>query len=119
MDKKRQLGDQGEEIGVSYLQSKGYVILERNYRTNKGEIDIIAYKEDVVFFIEVKTRSSNIHGYPEEAVTPRKLIKMQAAADSFLNKQIDRYYTWQFDILAITMQDPNHPEIEHIENVIS
>ena len=79
-----QLGKQGEEIAEKYLLQHGYEILHRNWRHSHYEIDIIAKKNEVVHFVEVKLRSSKIFGFPEESVNRKKFRFLLQAADEFL-----------------------------------
>ncbi len=69
----RNLGSFGEKMATKFLQKKGYKILEKNFRSKSGEIDIVALDKDTLVFIEVKTRWTREYGPPEEAVTPRKI----------------------------------------------
>ena len=115
---KHSLGRWGEEIGCNYLAERGYVILKRNLRTPHGEIDILASKENILVFIEVKTRSSNRFGFPETAVSPRKQAHMLRAAEAYFDNHPDAPETWQFDVLAITSEPGCPPQIEHFENII-
>ena len=69
-DPRRQLGDHGEDLAAAALKKQGYKILERNYVTPLGEIDLIARQGKTVVFVEVKTRKSDRFGSPQEAVTP-------------------------------------------------
>ena len=74
MYERRKIGILGEQIACSYLKNEGYTIIERNFRCKIGEIDIIAWKNNEIIFIEVKTRSSNYFGKPAESVTERENI---------------------------------------------
>ena len=74
MGRHNELGKEGEEKAVAFLQEKGYVILEKNYRSGRAEVDIIAGFKDIIVFVEVKTRSSYVFGYPEESVTSTKPV---------------------------------------------
>jgi putative endonuclease len=94
------LGKKGEEIAETYLIEKGYFILHRNWRHSHYEIDIIATKNDVLHFIEVKIRSSKKYGLPEEAVTKTKFQRLLNAADEFLFQNL-QYKHVQYDVLAI------------------
>jgi len=67
------LGKKGEEYAADYLQNHGYHIIERNFKINPGELDIIAVIDDILVFVEVKTRVGREFGLPEESVTPKKL----------------------------------------------
>ena len=81
---KRRLGDWGEDSACRYLKDRGWTLIERNFRCRFGEIDIIASKQGILAFIEVKTRSGCAFGYPCEAVDGRKQVKIRAAASVFL-----------------------------------
>jgi putative endonuclease len=78
------VGKAGEEYAKIYLQSRGYVIKERNFRTRMGEMDIIAEKNTILYFCEVKTRIGDAHGKPFEAVTYRKLQHIRRVAQAYL-----------------------------------
>jgi putative endonuclease len=94
------LGKLGEEKAIEFLKKKGYKIIERNYRTKIGEIDLIAKKKREIIFIEVKTRSSDKFGLPEEAVNERKLKKIEQVALTYLDsKKID--LPFRFEVLSI------------------
>ncbi|MBL3654559.1 YraN family protein [Fulvivirga sediminis] len=90
---KAKTGREGEDAAVNYLICKGYEILERNYRYRRSEVDIIVKKDDIVIFVEVKTKSSTAYGYPEEAVNHIKVKKVTEAADHFTYER-----GWQKDI---------------------
>ena len=105
----KKLGKQGEKKAREYLKSNGWKILESNYTTPFGEIDIIAKKDDTVAFIEVKTRLSDVFGIPSEAVTnQRKLRYIRGANYYFSNKIID--CTVRFDIIEVFKNELNHIE---------
>lgn len=109
----KKLGKEGEKRARSYLKRQGWKILEKNYKTPFGEIDIIAEKGEVVAFIEVKTRLSDIYGLPSEAVSnERKLRYIRGANYFFINKIID--CTVRFDIIEVF-----RGELNHIENAFS
>jgi putative endonuclease len=95
---KRLLGQEGEERAAQFLVQKGYRILERNYRTRSGEIDLIALHKDEVVFVEVKTRTSDAFGAPELAVNPRKQGRMiRRPSDISNTKRSTRFHavlTW-------------------------
>jgi len=78
------IGRIGEDLAQQYLISLGYMIKERNYRTKLGEMDIIATKNNTLYFCEVKTRIGDLHGKPYEAVTYRKLQHVHRAAQAYL-----------------------------------
>ena len=104
------LGKAGEDRACAYLKKSGYKILKRNYKNPFGEVDIIAEKEGVIAFIEVKTRLSDTYGQPSEAVTKLRQKKyINGANYYFAGRQID--CTIRFDIIEIYKG-----EINHIEN---
>ncbi len=84
---KTQQGAYGEELACDFLKKQGYKILERNFRIRGGEIDIIAIEDNTLVYVEVKTRSSNYFGYPEESVTPRKIKFLERAAKFYRNNR--------------------------------
>jgi putative endonuclease len=95
------LGQRGEELAADYLVKNGYEILHRNWRHSHYEIDVIALKNNVLHFIEVKMRASRNYGLPEDAVTKKKFKSLLNAADEFLFHH-QQYKHVQYDILAIS-----------------
>ena len=105
----------GENEAAAYLKANGYRILERNFRTPLGEIDIIALDKSVVCFVEVKARSSENFGSPKEAVSSSKQRQIAKAALVFLKdrKLLDR--SSRFDVVSVIMRG-GKPEIELIKD---
>lgn len=95
-------GKQGEQLAEEYLLQHQYTVLHRNWRDSYHEIDIIALKNNVLHFVEVKLRSSKNFGMPEENVTRKKFRFLTRAAEAFLF-QHPQYKQIQFDILSINM----------------
>jgi putative endonuclease len=119
MSNRRQvLGGWGEAAAVQYLEANGYTVLARNLRTAHGELDIVAEKDGLLVFVEVKTRSSHSFAYPEDSVTPRKQAHMLSAAEDYLQQHPESDETWQFDVIAVERKPGEKPEIVHFENVI-
>jgi putative endonuclease len=118
-DDRQAVGRWGEDAAARYLQERGYVVLERNYRAGHAEIDLVAGRDGGIVFVEVKTRSSHSFAYPEDAVTPRKQAHLLDAAQAYLEAHPDCGETWQFDVLAIERRPGREPEITHFENVFS
>ena len=110
------LGKTGEDLAAAYLAEKGYEILHRNWRSSHYEIDIIALKENVLHFVEVKMRSTITYGLPEEGVTKRKFQRLLNAADEFLHLH-PQYRHVQYDILAINQPKKEAPSYFMIEDV--
>jgi putative endonuclease len=99
--KKKELGAKGEEIAVRYLKSRGYRIVERNYRNRLGEIDIIAEHGDDLVFIEVKTRSDILFGSPFESVTKQKQKQLSKVALQYISKKNCHNRPSRFDVVGI------------------
>lgn len=123
MNNRKEIGRWGEEIAAAYLNRNGYLIVDRNFYTPEGEIDIIALQDEeeerILIFVEVKTRTSEKYGYPEEAFTRKKWDHMLKAIDRFLQDQPDYGDAWQIDVIAIQrLSEGDPPEIEHFENVV-
>ena len=102
-----EIGREGEKLAAAYLEERGYTILHHNWRYSHYEIDLIALKDNLLHFVEVKYRSSNWHGHPEEAVTKKKVKALLQAVDQylFLNPQYDNFH---LDVISIT----RHPNCE-------
>ena len=116
---KQAFGQWGEDTAATYLERNGYTILGRNFHTAHGEIDIVASKQAVLIFIEVKTRSSHSFAYPEDSVTKSKQAHMLSAAEEYLQSHPESGESWQFDVIAIERKPGSTPEIVHFENVIA
>ncbi len=115
MSHNQQIGRWGEQIAADYLKEKGYEILGVNSRTPFGEIDIVALFAGQIFFVEVKTRTTNSHGLPEEALSKAKLNRMKNCAEFYAAEhEID---SWQCDAISINGKPNLKPSIEYFENV--
>lgn len=114
--KRRTLGKSGEQLAARFLRKKRYRILEMNYRTSRGEIDIIARSGQVLVFTEVKTRRSDFLESPLAAVTIKKQRQISMVAQEYLNSNNLFDSEARFDVIAINLKDDGRPRIEHIEN---
>lgn len=103
MAKHIKTGEAGEALAVDYLTGKGFVILHKNWRYRHWEIDIIALKEGVLHFIEVKTRTTDFRGFPEESVTKSKIQYLISAGEEYLF-QNPKWQRVLYDVLAITLK---------------
>ncbi len=111
----KDLGQLGEELAAQFLKKKDYEILERNYRWARGEIDIVAKKENILIFVEVKTTQSERFGPPETWVDSRKQQQIGIVAERYLQeKEIDEM-DCRFDVVAVTLHGKAW-EIKHLEN---
>lgn len=109
-------GTNGEKLALAFLQDNGFVILHNNWRHSYYEIDIIAVKEELLHFVEVKTRRSLKFGFPEESVSEKKMENLMNAADAFL-LQNPQWKRVQFDILSVQLLPGKAPEYYFIEDV--
>lgn len=98
---RKQIGDHGEEFASKILSDMGYEIMERNYWTKLGEIDIIARRDRTLHFIEVKTRTQNAYGYPAESVTQAKLDNMRKAAQIYMSNRRLFWRNVSFDVFEV------------------
>ncbi len=113
------LGARGEALGWNFLQKQGYAILEKNYRTRFGEIDVIAEKEGVIVFLEVKTRRDTQFGLPQEAVDWKKRQKLGRVAEAFLQKKRLENREARFDILSVLWDGTREPEFSILEDAFA
>lgn len=97
----KRIGDKGEHQAAKFLTEKGYTILERNYRYKRAEVDIVAQLDNLLVFVEVKTRKNALFGYPEQFVDPKKVDLLQQAATAY-QESTNWHDDIRFDIIAIT-----------------
>ncbi|MFD2822355.1 YraN family protein [Lacinutrix iliipiscaria] len=114
MAQHNELGKKGEELAVDFLLQKKYSILERNYRFDKAEVDIIAQKGDTLAVIEVKTRSTKDFGNPQDFVKPKQIQRLVKAVDKYITTNHLEVEV-RFDIIAIVKFEKGY-EVEHLEN---
>jgi len=117
MTEKQDLGQKGEEIALKHLLSKSYQLIYKNWRHGKDEIDIIVTQNDFIIFVEVKTRTNNYFGEPQEFVTKSKQNFMKRAANAYIEKYKEEKEV-RFDVVSIIL---NHKEtkINHIEDAFN
>lgn len=116
MKHNQRIGKWGEEVATEHLVQRGYEIIGRNVRTPYGEIDVIAKQGDITIFIEVKTRTSNKMGLPEESITPKKQEHMIACAEHYAMENSTDH--WQIDVISIEGKPGAEPKITYFENAI-
>ena len=115
----RRLGDWGERQAERHLREAGYRILDRNWRTEVGELDIIAEHQSTLVFVEVKARSTDRYGHPEEALTARKRRRLQRAAWTYLEQTDQLQANWRIDVIALVRgPEGNVARLEHFENAL-
>lgn len=102
--RSHEFGIEGEALAARYLRSRGYTILERNWRHGKAEVDIIARKDDTLAAVEVKTRSTEIFGAPENFIDRNKIRMIGKAMNAYVNiKQLDLEI--RFDFIGVLSVD--------------
>ena len=109
-------GRKGEEEAVSYLRKNGYKIIERNYRTKLGEIDIIADCKGCVCFVEVRAKNSLSFGAPAETIIKRKQLQISKAALLYIKKYKLQDASCRFDVVLVEGVDSPRPEVKLIKN---
>jgi putative endonuclease len=114
MAQHNELGKKGEQLAVDFLLKNGYEIIERNYRFDKAEVDIIAQIKDILAIVEVKTRSTTDFGNPQDFVKPKQIQRLVKAVDEYvIVNSLD--VEVRFDIIAIVKNGKSF-NIEHLEN---
>ena len=114
MAQHNEFGKKGEDMAAVLLSESGYTILERNYRFQKAEIDIIALKAGILVIVEVKSRSSDVIINPKDAITAKKIKLLTLAANEYVIAN-DLDVEVRFDIVSI-LRDQENYEIAHIED---
>lgn len=129
----QKIGELGEEVACNYLINLGFSVLERNYTKKWGEIDIIAQKDNILYFIEVKSKSvsdlnfvfsqkeggSGFNGRPEDNMHPWKLKRLSRTIQTYLISQRIGNTPWQFDLLVVYLDLENRKaRVKRIENII-
>lgn len=118
--KTRDTGNLGERLGRNFLAKRGFQIIETNYRSPGGEIDIIARQGEWLVFVEVRTKRSRNFGTPEESITQRKKAKLVAVAEHYLQNHEPQPKSWRIDLVAVELDNRNRASrIELTENAVS
>ena len=114
----RSTGFQGEELASRYLVKKGYRILERNWRSEHYEIDIVALDRDIIVFCEVKTSKTNRFGPSITWVTPEKIKHISEAASEYITTHNTKDFSFRFDVIGLEVKG-GKIEINHIEDAFT
>ena len=118
---KAETGRRGEDLAVELLESKGYRVLDRNYRWQREEVDVVAFQPTpaddggVIVFVEVKARRGTGYGRPEAAVDAAKQQAVMRVAEAYLHERRLMPSPTRFDVVAVLF-GAGEPEIEHFEN---
>lgn len=123
---KRKFGDLGEQLAAGFLEKKGYKILDRNFRTRSGELDIVAAKTsgflnsriEKIIFVEVKSINEGETFLAAQNVNFSKQSKLKKASQEYLiQKRIKPGIPWQIDVIAVSIKKEK-PQIDHLENAV-
>lgn len=115
MASHNELGRRGEALAKAHLENTGYEVLDENWTYGKAEIDLIAYKDRTLIFVEVKTRTGTGFGQPEDFVDARKQKLMAGAADEYIDL-MDHQNEVRFDIISILFRADGSHRLTHIED---
>lgn len=116
MTLRQDLGRYGEQRAAIYLEDRGYQIIERNWRSASGEIDLIARQDDRLVFVEVKTRNGSGYGHPFEAITPAKVARMRRLAAEWCTKRQVSAIRVRLDAISVLISG-GRVAIEHLKQV--
>jgi putative endonuclease len=116
---RNKLGIQGEGVAARYLETQGYKVLARKYRSRFGEMDIIALCDDIFVFVEVKTKGDDTYGRPDEMVGHTKKTKLIRLAQSYLKDQLinSEDTKYQIDVISVIINPGQKPRIRHFQNI--
>jgi len=114
---KDALGRYGEDVAARHLEADGFVVLERNWRCEIGEIDIVAREDDVLVVCEVKTRSSLRHGSPFEAITERKLHRLERLGIAWMRARDVRPRSMRVDIVSVLRPRSGPTVVDHVRGL--
>jgi putative endonuclease len=118
-DYRQRLGRWGENLAADFLETRGYLILDRNWRSRNGEIDLITQTGETIAFVEVKTRKGRDFGLPEEGLTANKAKRLQSLAQQYLAQNDLHEIDWRIDLVAVELdQDGRLLRCEHIPNAV-
>jgi putative endonuclease len=116
---QQRLGDRGETLAAQHIQAQGYTIEATNWHCSHGEIDIIARRDNVLVFIEVKTRRASTTESAFASINARKQEKLIAAVHQYLNDHRHENIIWRIDAIAIALPPDNQqPVIDHVEDAL-
>ena len=116
----KSIGDRGEAIAAAYLEAQGLTVLERQYRFERAEVDLVCFEPAAQYeqggelvFVEVKTRTGLGYGRPEEAVTEAKQRNIVRAAQAYLHERRLEGSLCRFDVVSVLLQGEAEPDVEH------
>jgi putative endonuclease len=111
------LGAYGERVAAQRLVGQGMVLVDRNWRCDKGEIDLVLREGDVLVFCEVKTRTSAAYGHPLEAVSPTKSERLRQLAERWVEEHQARPNGIRIDLVGVLLAERGAADVEHVRGV--
>ena len=115
--RNREIGARGEEIAAGYLAGRGYVILDRNWRSSHGELDLVVRDGSELVAVEVKTRSGTGYGSPLEAITARKAARLRRILLDWVRDHHHGRASLRVDAIGIVMRPRETPRIDHLQGI--
>jgi putative endonuclease len=112
----QELGRWGEKVAAEHLIRRGWTILDRNFRCGHKEIDLVARRDGVVAFVEVKTRTSASFGHPLESITPAKRREILHASQRWISLHSDTVTVYRFDAIAVVRERDGRIHVDQIED---
>jgi putative endonuclease len=117
LSKRLALGQRAESLAAGYLEGLGYIIQARNWRRPEGELDLVAFKDGLCVFVEVRSRTGTERGHPLETVDARKRSRVRRAARMYLDEERPVAAVFRFDVVGVTFAlDDSPPELVHVED---
>lgn len=118
---RQQVGRKGEEAASEYLKKQGYSIIETNYRSKLGEIDIIARDGNMVVIVEVRTKTGLAFGRPEESINHEKARKLHRLALQYIQSNYHREMPSRIDLIAVMLEKSSGlvKDVKHIKNILA
>ncbi len=114
-----EIGSYGERVAAVFVRRNGYRVLTRNYKTERGEIDLVCRHGDVLAFVEVRSRSGELFGRPSETIDARKEEALRSAARSYLDLLNRDDITWRFDAVEVDLKAGEVPTCTLLPNIFS
>jgi len=111
-------GRYGEQLAVNHLRAKGYVIVTTNWRCSLGEIDIVAQKDNILVFVEVRSRHNESTEASFESINIRKQNKLAALANGYIDAHQLEDQVWRIDVIGVAVPKVGQAIIEHIEDAL-
>jgi putative endonuclease len=116
---RTQLGNWGEELAGRFLEERGYCILDTNYRSRYGEVDIVAQDGEELVFVEVRTRHKGGFGAPEESLSPAKMRRLVTTCEDYLQRRSVENTDWRIDLVCVHLdRSTEAPRIHHLRHAV-